>query len=88
MIQARQPSGILHSGPDYFHETILWDVEVSVELGARARRVGGLQTSWDPVSRGISDSLMHQDKRAETTPQKKGSEASSPNSSGDTAERG
>lgn len=82
MVQTRQPSGILHPGPDDFHEPIFWDVE----LGARGKRVGGLHTSWDPVSQGISDSLMHQDKRAEATPQEKGSEASGPNSSGDTAE--
>lgn len=50
MVQTRQPSGIMHPGPDDFCEPFLWDVEVSVEQGARGRIVGELHTSWAPAS--------------------------------------
>lgn len=46
--------------------------------------MGGLHTSWALASQGISDSLMPQDKRADSTPQEKGSEVAGPNRSGGT----
>lgn len=46
--------------------------------------MGGLHTSWALASQGISDSLMHQDKRADSTLQEKGSEVACPNRSGGT----
>ena len=55
--------------------------------GGRGNGAGGLHTSWAPANQGISDSLMHQEKRAEGLPQEKGPEAAGPNKSGDTAER-
>lgn len=42
----------------------------------KSNRVGQLHTSW-AKTQGISDSLMHQDKRAESIPQEKGSGGSS-----------
>lgn len=46
--------------------------------------MGGLHPSWDLASQSISDSLMHQGKRADSTLQEKGSEVAGPNRSGGT----
>lgn len=35
MVQTKQPAGVLDPELDGFHESVLWDVEVSVELGGQ-----------------------------------------------------